>query len=306
HRRAPARRLRGIGHRPRPAGPVRRRDLVPDARRAVIRRAVRAPPLADRGLRRPAGGYRRRDPRPADGGYEPPAARARERAARRLAPPRARTAPAAARGRPRRRPGARAASRRPHPPRYRRPGGTRPRSRRREHRRHGPRARARQPLRLDHPVGCRRRRGGPRGRARRRARLPRSRRRMKRRFEPAGPLRGRVTPPPDKSISHRAALFGAMSDEPVRIVNYLGADDTLATLDAIRSLGAGIEEDNGDVLVRGVGLRTAAPTTGGILNVGNAGTLLRILPGWLAGQPGGIWRLDGDESIRRRPVERIV
>jgi len=129
---------------------------------------------------------------------------------------------------------------------------------------------------------------------------------MKRRFGPAGPLRGRVTPPPDKSISHRAALFGAMSDEPVRIVNYLGADDTLATLDAIRSLGAGIEEDNGDVLVRGVGLRTAAPTTGGILNVGNAGTLLRILPGWLAGQPGGIWRLDGDESIRRRPVERIV
>jgi 3-phosphoshikimate 1-carboxyvinyltransferase len=60
------------------------------------------------------------------------------------------------------------------------------------------------------------------------------------------------------------------------------------------------------VLVRGVGLSTAAPTTGGLLDVGNAGTLLRILPGWLAGQPGGVWTLDGDESIRRRPIDRIV
>jgi len=129
---------------------------------------------------------------------------------------------------------------------------------------------------------------------------------MRRRFEPAGPLRGHVTPPPDKSISHRAALFAAMTDEPVRIENYLRADDTMSTLDAIRSLGAGVQEENGTVLVRGVGMRTAAPTTGGMLDVGNAGTLLRILPGWLAGQPGGLWRLDGDESIRRRPVDRIV
>ena len=50
----------------------------------------------------------------------------------------------------------------------------------------------------------------------------------------------------------------------------------------IRSLGAGVQEENGTVLVRGVGMRTAAPTTGGMLNVGNAGTLLRILPGWSA------------------------
>ncbi len=129
---------------------------------------------------------------------------------------------------------------------------------------------------------------------------------MKRRFEPSGPLRGRATPPPDKSISHRAALFAAMTDEPVRIENYLRAEDTMSTLDAIRSLGAAVEDENGTVLVRGVGLGTAAPTTGGMLNVGNAGTLLRILPGWLAGQPGGFWRLDGDESIRRRPVDRVV
>src|SRR5207302_944362 len=82
--------------------------------------------------------------------------------------------------------------------------------------------------------------------------------------------------------------------------------DTIATLDALRSLGAGVEQQDGAVLIRGVGLRTAAPTTGGLLDVRNSGTLLRILPGWLAGQPGGIWTLDGDESIRTRPVDRVV
>jgi len=130
---------------------------------------------------------------------------------------------------------------------------------------------------------------------------------MRRRFEPAGALRGRVAPPPDKSISHRAALLGAMCDEPVTVENYLYAEDTLSTLDALRSLGAALEpEEDGGLLVRGVGLRTAAPTTGGLLNVRNSGTLLRMLPGWLAGQPGGSWTLDGDESIRRRPVDRVV
>jgi 3-phosphoshikimate 1-carboxyvinyltransferase len=114
-------------------------------------------------------------------------------------------------------------------------------------------------------------------------------------------------PPPDKSISHRAALLGAMCDEPVTIGNYLYAEDTLSTLDALRSLGAGVEpHEDGGLLVRGVGLRTAAPTTGGMLNVRNSGTLLRILPGWLAGQAGGAWTLDGDESIRRRPVDRVI
>ena len=54
------------------------------------------------------------------------------------------------------------------------------------------------------------------------------------RFEPAGPLRGRCTPPPDKSISHRAALFAAMSDERVTVRNYLDSEDTRSTLDAVR------------------------------------------------------------------------
>jgi 3-phosphoshikimate 1-carboxyvinyltransferase len=127
------------------------------------------------------------------------------------------------------------------------------------------------------------------------------------RFEPAGPLRGEYTPPADKSISHRAALFGAMADDPVPIRNYLDSADTRSTLDALLKLGAGVEEEGeGRVVVRGVGLHAPLEATGGLLDVGNSGTLMRLLPGWLAGQPGGVWTLDGDESIRRRPVDRVA
>ena len=129
----------------------------------------------------------------------------------------------------------------------------------------------------------------------------------RRRFEPCRALRGDYTPPPDKSISHRAALFGAMSDAPVTIHNYLDSADTRSTLGALLSLGAGVDEhEGGQVIVRGVGLHAPLEATGGRLDVGNSGTLLRLLPGWLAGQSGGVWTLDGDESIRRRPVDRVV
>jgi 3-phosphoshikimate 1-carboxyvinyltransferase len=147
-------------------------------------------------------------------------------------------------------------------------------------------------------------------------------------FKPAGPLRGTLRPPADKSISHRAAIVAAMGEGQTVIRGYLDAADTRSTLAAIKGLGAevvelasgpgkpGIREkpiysaDNppnsrGDVDLRvgGIGLRGPHPAA---IDVGNAGTLLRILPGWLAGQPGGKWTLDGDESIRRRPVDRIV
>ena len=127
------------------------------------------------------------------------------------------------------------------------------------------------------------------------------------RFDPAGPLRGDYTPPADKSISHRAALFAAMCDDPVTVRNYLDSEDTRSTLDAVMALGAGIEDEGENCFViRGVGLHAPLEATEGMLNVGNAGTLMRLLPGWLAGQPGGVWTLDGDESIRRRPVDRIA
>src|SRR6478609_8753566 len=146
------------------------------------------------------------------------------------------------------------------------------------------------------------------------------------RFDPSGPLRGSLRPPADKSISHRAALIAAMAEGETRIEGYLDAADTRSTLAAVAALGAGVEPGVEEVSVsvpagwegpvpaggvkpglavriRGVGLRGPAPAA---IDVGNAGTLLRLLPGWLAGQDGGRWTLDGDDSIRGRPVDRIA
>ena len=123
------------------------------------------------------------------------------------------------------------------------------------------------------------------------------------RFGPGGSLRGALTPPPDKSISHRAAIVAAMGEGETVVRNYLDAADTRSTLAAVEAVGAGVEGEAGELRIRGVGLRGARAAA---IDVGNAGTLLRLLPGWLAGQPGGEWTLDGDESIRRRPVDRIA
>jgi len=128
---------------------------------------------------------------------------------------------------------------------------------------------------------------------------------MNMRFEPTRGLSGELQAPPDKSISHRAALLGAMSSEPVRIERYLHAADTNSTLEAVRALGALVELREQEVVIRGTGLREAREPDGPI-DVGNAGTLLRLLPGWLAAQEGRAFTLDGDESIRRRPVDRVA
>jgi 3-phosphoshikimate 1-carboxyvinyltransferase len=123
-------------------------------------------------------------------------------------------------------------------------------------------------------------------------------------FSPGAAIRGTLTAPPDKSLSHRAALLGAMSSEPVHVTNYLEAADTRSSLGAVEALGALVDRREDGMIIRGPGLRAAAP--GIAIDVGNAGTLLRLLPGWLAGQDGGSWTLDGDESIRRRPVDRVA
>jgi 3-phosphoshikimate 1-carboxyvinyltransferase len=123
--------------------------------------------------------------------------------------------------------------------------------------------------------------------------------------DPADKLRGDLRPPTDKSISHRSAILGAMAAEPVRIRGFLDAADTNSTLQAVQHLGALVQVGADEVLVRGTGLRNAAVPDGPI-DVGNAGTLLRLLPGWLAAQEGRAYTLDGDASIRRRPVDRIA
>lgn len=136
-------------------------------------------------------------------------------------------------------------------------------------------------------------------------------------FSSFGALRGALRPPADKSISHRAAMIAAMGEGETEVVGYLDAADTRSTLAAVQALGARlvheerattvVEETDGlgapTLRIAGVGLRGARPAS---IDVGNAGTLLRLLPGWLAGQPEGRWTLDGDDSIRRRPVDRIA
>ncbi|HSS32377.1 MAG TPA: 3-phosphoshikimate 1-carboxyvinyltransferase [Solirubrobacterales bacterium] len=128
------------------------------------------------------------------------------------------------------------------------------------------------------------------------------------RFDPSGPLRGSLRPPSDKSISHRAALIAAMGEGETAIRGYLDAADTRSTLAAIEAVGARVQGADpativGELQIHGVGLRGAGPAS---IDVGNAGTLLRLLPGWLAGQEGERWTLDGDDSIRQRPVDRIA
>ena len=121
---------------------------------------------------------------------------------------------------------------------------------------------------------------------------------------PHGPLRGTIQVPGDKSITHRALLASALAEGSATITGYCRGEDCLNTLRALQALGVDIEVDTDTVQVRGKGL-------GGLtepvlpLDCGNSGTGLRLLAGVLAGQP-FFSILTGDDSIRRRPMGRIV
>jgi 3-phosphoshikimate 1-carboxyvinyltransferase len=125
------------------------------------------------------------------------------------------------------------------------------------------------------------------------------------RIEPVAALDAHIAVPGDKSISHRAVLIGAVCEGETRIAGFGRSADTEATIAAIRVLGAEVIEDDVDVLrVRGVGLgglrQSDAP-----IDCGNAGTLLRLLAGLLAGQDGR-FELVGDASLSARPMERVA
>jgi 3-phosphoshikimate 1-carboxyvinyltransferase len=96
-----------------------------------------------------------------------------------------------------------------------------------------------------------------------------------------------------------------MTTASVRVRGYLEAADTLSTLAAVQRLGARVARNGDELVITGVGPRGAVAPDGPI-DVGNAGTLMRLLPGWLAAQDGASFTLDGDASIRRRPVDRIA
>ena len=124
------------------------------------------------------------------------------------------------------------------------------------------------------------------------------------RIEPAVALAGDIAVPGDKSISHRAVLLGAVADGESAFDGFGVSEDTLATVDAARALGAAVEVDGDRVRVAGVGLRRLREPAGPI-DCRNAGTLMRLLPGLLAGQAGS-FELVGDESLSRRPLDRIA
>ncbi len=126
------------------------------------------------------------------------------------------------------------------------------------------------------------------------------------------PLHGELTVPADKSITHRALMIAAVCCGPVRIVHPLWAGDTQSTVRCLRGLGVRIEPVDDarrdaavdDVIVHGVGLDgLAAPQ--GVLDAGNSGTTMRLLAGLAAGVDGRVV-IDGDESLRRRPMDRIM
>jgi 3-phosphoshikimate 1-carboxyvinyltransferase len=122
---------------------------------------------------------------------------------------------------------------------------------------------------------------------------------------PASPLRGRVRVPGDKSISHRALMFGALAVGVTEITGLLEGEDVLRTAAAMRALGAEVErlgEGAWRVAGRGVG---GLIEPADVLDMGNSGTAARLLTGLLAGH--GIFAvLTGDASLRRRPMKRVT
>lgn len=123
--------------------------------------------------------------------------------------------------------------------------------------------------------------------------------------DPGGCLRGRLRVPGDKSISHRAIMFGALAEGVTTINGFLEGEDCLATLRAFRAMGVRIDgPDRGRVVVHGVGLHgLRAPAEP--LDMGNSGTSMRLLAGLLAGQAFDTV-LTGDASLTRRPMRRVT
>lgn len=117
-------------------------------------------------------------------------------------------------------------------------------------------------------------------------------------------LRGSITIPGDKSISHRAVMFGAIAEGTTKIEGFLNGADCLSTIACFENMGIQIEQKGDTVLVHGKGLHgLGAPSK--ILDVGNSGTTTRLISGILAGQNFSS-TLSGDESLNSRPMKRII
>ena len=123
-------------------------------------------------------------------------------------------------------------------------------------------------------------------------------------FKKHSPLKGEITVPGDKSISHRAVMFGALAEGTTEVTNFLQGADCLSTISCFRRLGIDIENTPERILIHGKGLHglTAPAET---LDTGNSGTTTRLISGILAGQK-FTSVLNGDASIQSRPMKRIM
>lgn len=123
-------------------------------------------------------------------------------------------------------------------------------------------------------------------------------------FQKANTLKGEVTIPGDKSISHRAVMFGSLAEGTTEVTNFLQGADCLSTIEAFRQMGITIENTPERILIHGRGLHGLnAPSD--VLDMGNSGTTTRLISGILAGQPFES-TLTGDASIQKRPMRRIM
>ncbi|HWQ89361.1 MAG TPA: 3-phosphoshikimate 1-carboxyvinyltransferase [Desulfitobacteriaceae bacterium] len=123
-------------------------------------------------------------------------------------------------------------------------------------------------------------------------------------IKPVSEIMGQVIVPGDKSISHRAALFGGMAEGETHISNFLLGEDCLSTLRCLRNLGVEWQLQGNEVWIQGQGMENWVEPDD-ILDVGNSGTTIRLMLGALAGSPFTV-TLTGDKSIRSRPMKRVT
>jgi 3-phosphoshikimate 1-carboxyvinyltransferase len=118
------------------------------------------------------------------------------------------------------------------------------------------------------------------------------------------PLHGEISVPGDKSIGHRAVIFASIANGKSRVFNLSGGEDNLRTVQAFSDMGVKIWSEGGSLCVQGDGW-DALSEPRGTIDCGNSGTAMRLLSGVLAGRPFAS-RLDGDSSLRQRPMQRVI
>lgn len=122
---------------------------------------------------------------------------------------------------------------------------------------------------------------------------------------PLKSIDGEITVPGDKSISHRALIFGSLANGQTKVYNFLTSEDTLATLNILKSLGVNIRQtDSNELIINGEGLHSFCEPLD-VLNAKNSGTTIRLIMGILAAQD-FYTVITGDDSLRKRPMKRVI